>query len=484
MTENFDDVPPFILQDMPILESDERSVVVGPRSLGSDYSSPYPPIAKVRSSSSHSHRDDVMIDHGHNQAPGNSFTTPGRVFSGYTEASMGSSPTSYHTANSSGIASNYSPYETRSSPFVPDNTPGTWKQGSSSRGNTPIYYKQPGSMSGYSSSPLNSTPQYIMKYSRRPDVDDSPSMMSRYRSPQNQNDSIRWVDPMNRQQQTPVPIYPTSVNTPASTTISVSSSPPSITRSRGSDVNLVVTSPTSVPWRVTDPAEWPVERVLYWLESNRFGPDWIEAFKAKNIHGEYFLSLTSYQNFKKLGHMPTSKTDDYDNSPSRFIHILRKMLNKSNSNQSSEGLPLALEFADQLQHQGVRMVSAEQPSQNRPIPRLQTRSRSTGEMTHDMPGQQPYMDSSFDSGATEDDQDTHTLARSSTSTLVDSVNSMSIAKSAQPENQSFAEATQQSIKRPSRLDLRTPNYIRPYSTVETVSSKPNWVTSGLVSKCL
>uniref|UniRef100_A0A060TAE4 ARAD1C45166p n=1 Tax=Blastobotrys adeninivorans TaxID=409370 RepID=A0A060TAE4_BLAAD len=92
-----------------------------------------------------------------------------------------------------------------------------------------------------------------------------------------------------------------------------------------------------VTWNSSDPAEWTMDRVVYWLQAYRFGPDWAETFRSRNICGEKFLSLTSYQNFKKLG-IFYNKSEDYDTTPSRFIHLLRKQLNRSASNNSTDGM--------------------------------------------------------------------------------------------------------------------------------------------------
>lgn len=95
---------------------------------------------------------------------------------------------------------------------------------------------------------------------------------------------------------------------------------------------------SAISFRATDPAEWSLDRVLMWLEYNKFGPDWIETFRARNIHGTEFLSLVSYTKLKKdlgkeLGQLSTSN-DMYSTTPSRFIQILRKVLDKSSSNTS------------------------------------------------------------------------------------------------------------------------------------------------------
>jgi hypothetical protein len=101
------------------------------------------------------------------------------------------------------------------------------------------------------------------------------------------------------------------------------------TRERVSSASAMA-PPTSVPWRANDPAEWTMDRVLYWLDLCKFGPLWQETFRERNICGEAFLSLASYQNLKKLGHF-YGRTDDYDNSPSRFLNALRKVLARSSA---------------------------------------------------------------------------------------------------------------------------------------------------------
>lgn len=105
---------------------------------------------------------------------------------------------------------------------------------------------------------------------------------------------------------------------------------------------------TPINFRATDPSEWTLSRVLNWLEFNKFGTDWVETFKTKNIHGQEFLSLVSYARLKKelgkdLSQLSTSN-DIYSTTPSRFIQILRKVLDKSSSNTSqSSGYEAARE---------------------------------------------------------------------------------------------------------------------------------------------
>lgn len=116
----------------------------------------------------------------------------------------------------------------------------------------------------------------------------------------------------------------------------ISSSTHVSTRSRTTSAQHVVyPNPLlSVFWKASDPAEWTMERVVYWLEYNKFGRDWVDTFRARNLHGEEFLSLVSYQKLKSLGQL-SPMNDIYDTKPSRFIHILRKVLDRSSSSFSN-----------------------------------------------------------------------------------------------------------------------------------------------------
>lgn len=104
-----------------------------------------------------------------------------------------------------------------------------------------------------------------------------------------------------------------------------------------SDTLLTVNSPISVSWNASDPREWTQERVLAWLEYNKFGQDWIDFFNDHRMCHSAFLALSSYQNLKKLG-LPSNR-DHQDTRPSRFIHLLRRLLDKSTSSNSIEFEP-------------------------------------------------------------------------------------------------------------------------------------------------
>lgn len=40
-------------------------------------------------------------------------------------------------------------------------------------------------------------------------------------------------------------------------------------------------------------AQWPLDKVLLWLQGNSFSQDWVNTFKALNLHGAHFLELGS-----------------------------------------------------------------------------------------------------------------------------------------------------------------------------------------------
>ncbi len=102
-------------------------------------------------------------------------------------------------------------------------------------------------------------------------------------------------------------------------------------------------------WDVNDPTEWTEERVSIWLLQNNFDDEWIKTFRRNNISGIKFTSLVNYQVLKSSG-IFTNNTDIKDNSitPSKFIHLLRKALNKSKSCPQSKSLELSESFDNSL----------------------------------------------------------------------------------------------------------------------------------------
>lgn len=85
---------------------------------------------------------------------------------------------------------------------------------------------------------------------------------------------------------------------------------------------------SSLSWAVNNPDEWTIERVIYWLELHQFNDTWANVFRKHGLYGQKFLSLTSYQNLKNYKQeLATSN----DSTQSRFIHLLRKTLDKPSS---------------------------------------------------------------------------------------------------------------------------------------------------------
>jgi len=85
---------------------------------------------------------------------------------------------------------------------------------------------------------------------------------------------------------------------------------------------------SSISWAVNNPDEWTIERVVYWLELNQFNDSWANVFKRHGLYGQKFLSLTNYQNLKNFKQELSTSNDS---TQSRFIHLLRKTLDKPSS---------------------------------------------------------------------------------------------------------------------------------------------------------
>lgn len=86
----------------------------------------------------------------------------------------------------------------------------------------------------------------------------------------------------------------------------------------------------AISWKADEPSNWTLDRVLMFLDLYQFGPDWAQTFTDRNIVEGRFLELVSYQKLKALGHLSLNN-GEVDTSPSRFIHILRKTLNRGTS---------------------------------------------------------------------------------------------------------------------------------------------------------
>ncbi|CDK27038.1 unnamed protein product [Kuraishia capsulata CBS 1993] len=97
-------------------------------------------------------------------------------------------------------------------------------------------------------------------------------------------------------------------------------------------VSRAVNSPhsanSSVSWSVNNPDEWTTENVTFWLRMHRFNDSWVDYFIEWNITGQRFLDLRNYQTLKEISN--AVDTSD-DSTPSRFIHLLRKVLDKPSS---------------------------------------------------------------------------------------------------------------------------------------------------------
>lgn len=354
--KDYKDIPTFVLEDVPVLNNehgdDEHQLHVSKARLGGD---PYPRMAKPRRSfSGVSETEDYTQPIG---SPSLYNSTPYRTTSqGFTPSPAASveSSTSFHTAFSSPGSDNV-----MSSPFISGD-------GKSPRMNlnAPIYKPNQTPPRNVGPSSANTTPQH-MKYPkhvqshqelrspnfdsqglmRRPNVEhprqvSSPSAiagdMQQSQQQQQQQPYPQDTQQSQGQQQTPLPL-PKPAKVP---------------------------SVAAITWKPTDPNEWTLDRVLYWLEMNKFGPDWIETFRQRNICGESFLALSNYQNLKKLGHF-YSKGDEYDTSPSRFIHLLRKLLNRSISSNSMEMALQAEEHRSSLEEKVDDQDAASSPATNK-----------------------------------------------------------------------------------------------------------------------
>ena len=60
---------------------------------------------------------------------------------------------------------------------------------------------------------------------------------------------------------------------------------------RGASTTSNATSSSSMPPELA--AQWPLDRVLLWLQGNSFSKDWQETFRGLNLHGAQFLELGS-----------------------------------------------------------------------------------------------------------------------------------------------------------------------------------------------
>ncbi|GMM36308.1 hypothetical protein DASC09_036330 [Saccharomycopsis crataegensis] len=59
-------------------------------------------------------------------------------------------------------------------------------------------------------------------------------------------------------------------------------------------------SQSLINWNVTDPAEWTISRVVFWLKLYGFNKSWVETFINYNVCREKFLELTNNDSFSKF----------------------------------------------------------------------------------------------------------------------------------------------------------------------------------------
>lgn len=88
---------------------------------------------------------------------------------------------------------------------------------------------------------------------------------------------------------------------------------------------------SSLSWTVNSPEDWTMERVIYWLNIYGFNKSWIDLFTEQGLSGAKFLALSNYKNISKY-----SENLDFsqDSTPSRFIHLLRKTLDRPMSDNT------------------------------------------------------------------------------------------------------------------------------------------------------
>lgn len=341
---DYKDIPTFILEDVPVLNEYNNDVTANTR-VGGD---PYPQMAKPRrsfgsngdsfdfpppnstsnnnnsvesppiavsESNSNNGTQPVASPPLYNSTPYRSISqqTAGYLGTPGSAASVESSTTSYHTAYSSPGYDN----SIMSSPFAGGDT----SHNKASPRERMAYYQNnnlnrpiagttpPKVQNNTNDTSVSTTPQH-MKYPKH--------FQSHQELKTSNYDSAQGLAPTRKANVE----HPRQVSSP-SVINEQKPAPPK------------VPSIATITWKANDPNEWTIDRVVYWLEMNKFGPAWTETFRSRNICGEQFLALSNYQNLKKLGHFYT-KGDDYDTSPSRFIHLLRKLLNRSSSSNSLE----------------------------------------------------------------------------------------------------------------------------------------------------
>ncbi|KAH3672261.1 hypothetical protein WICMUC_004356 [Wickerhamomyces mucosus] len=99
----------------------------------------------------------------------------------------------------------------------------------------------------------------------------------------------------------------------------------------------------SITWDVSSPSQWTFERIQIWLEFYQFNGSWINTLKKHDLSGQKFLDLTNYQNL--IRYKAELETFN-DSTQSRFIHLLRKTLDKQPSITSLNNISTQIPTSD------------------------------------------------------------------------------------------------------------------------------------------
>lgn len=344
-------LPRFMLDQLPVLSGTENEVIsnLGQQSVSSN---PYPSIAKPRKSLSslysQSERDSEYEREHETRSLSNHLPTPTPLFQSNSHASSPSvgsgrsTPTSIRRLDPSAspISNDSSSHHTHPSiGSFTGNMQGPIDPSSSSPGGDSSYWRS----GRYNSTATSRTAQKIAPQPSKASLDkplpSEPKSSGAETGNMKVTPNLKSSGFSNNELVVPLqaPSTPQLTHTPSISALSPSSHVAPRSRNTSGQHVIYPNPMLSVFWKASDPSEWTLDRVIYWLEYNKFGPDWIDTFRSRNLHGEEFLSLVNYQKLKNLGHLSTVN-EIYDTRPSRFIHILRKVLDKSSSSASNNAL--------------------------------------------------------------------------------------------------------------------------------------------------
>lgn len=100
-------------------------------------------------------------------------------------------------------------------------------------------------------------------------------------------------------------------------------------KSSGGSVNSLSVDKLILSWDTTDPEEWTVQRVLFWLKFHEFPESWINFFRKQQLSGHKFIKLLAYDNFAVYEkYLPQSHNASY----STFQHLLKQTMSKNVTN--------------------------------------------------------------------------------------------------------------------------------------------------------